>query len=127
MPTDRVGPLASISIDCLDTDQLATFYSRLLGLEEAFATADRGVICLAGAGPMLTLMRVNDYTAPSWPQGPQRQQFHLDVAVENLESAVSAATALGAKISEQQPAPDRWRVLIDPAGHPFCLSTVRPG
>jgi catechol-2,3-dioxygenase len=126
MVTQRVGTLASISIDCLDTDQLATFYRRLLGLEEAFATPDRGVICLGGAGPMVTLMRVTDYTAPSWPDGPQRQQFHLDVAVEELDSSVADAIALGAKEADQQPAPDLWRVLIDPAGHPFCLSTVRP-
>lgn len=126
MPTERVGPLASISIDCPDTDLLATFYAHLLGLEEAFATPDRGVISLAGAGPMLTLMRVDDYCAPSWPDGPQRQQFHIDVAVEDLDSAVADATALGAKEAEHQPAPDLWRVLIDPAGHPFCLSTVRP-
>jgi catechol-2,3-dioxygenase len=126
MSTERVGALASISIDCPDADLLATFYSRLLGLEEAFATPGRGVICLAGAGPMLTLMRVNDYSVPSWPDGPQRQQFHLDVAVENLDSAVADATALGAKEADHQPAPDLWRVLIDPAGHPFCVSTVRP-
>jgi Glyoxalase-like domain len=75
---------------------------------------------------MVTLMRVNDYTAPSWPEGPQRQQLHLDVAVEELDSSVADAIALGAKEADQQPAPDLWRVLIDPAGHPFCLSTVRP-
>ena len=49
-----VGALASFSIDCPDPDALAPFYCALLGLEEAFATSDRGVICLAGAGPMLT-------------------------------------------------------------------------
>jgi len=25
-----------------------------------------------------------------------------------------------------QPAPDRYLVLLDPAGHPFCLSTQIP-
>ena len=124
--TTRVGTLASISIDCPDTDALAVFYRNLLDLEEAFATPDRGVICLAGAGPMLTLMRVEEYVAPSWPAGPQHQQMHLDLAVDDLDSAVAAAIALGARESEHQPAPDQWRVLIDPIGHPFCLSTVRP-
>ncbi len=124
--TTRVGTLASISIDCPDTDALAVFYRNLLGLEEAFATPDRGVICLAGAGPMLTLMRVEEYVAPSWPAGPQHQQMHLDLAVDDLDSAVAAAIALGARESEHQPASDQWRVLIDPIGHPFCLSTVRP-
>jgi hypothetical protein len=121
-----VGSLASISIDCPDPDALAPFYCALLGLQEAFAIPDRGVICLAGAGPMLTLMRVNTYAAPSWPNGPQHQQMHIDVGVDHLESAVSAAIALGAVEAAHQPAPDQWRVLLDPVGHPFCLSTVRP-
>ena len=124
--TERVGRLASISVDCPDTDRLADFYSRLLGLEEAFATPDRGVVALAGAGPMLTLMRVDSYVAPSWPEGPQRQQLHLDVAVEDLDSATEAAVALGATSAGHQPAPQQWRVLLDPVGHPFCLTAVRP-
>jgi hypothetical protein len=74
---------------------------------------------------MLTLMRVNTYVPPSWPEGPQHQQMHLDVAVEDLDSAVASALALGAAEASHQPAPDKWRVLIDPVGHPFCLSTVR--
>ena len=125
MPT-RVGTLASISIDCPDPDALAPFYKGLLGLEEVFAPPDRGVIVLGGAGPMLTLMRVDTYVQPSWPNGPQHQQMHIDVGVDDLESAVSAAIALGAVEATHQPAPDQWRVLLDPVGHPFCLSTVRP-
>lgn len=124
--TEPVGQLASISLDCPDTDRLAGFYTGLLGLKEAFATADRGVIALAGAGPMLTLMRVDDYVAPSWPGGPQHQQMHLDIAVEDLDAATDSAAALGATIAEHQVSPDQWRVLLDPAGHPFCLTAVRP-
>jgi hypothetical protein len=71
-------------------------------------------------------MRVDTYVAPSWPGGPQHQQMHFDVAVDDLETAVPAAIALGAIEAAYQPAPDRWRVLLDPVGHPFCLSTVRP-
>jgi hypothetical protein len=75
---------------------------------------------------MLTLMRVDTFVAPSWPQGTQHQQMHLDLAVDDLDSAVASAIALGAREAEHQPAPDEWRVLIDPGGHPFCVSTVRP-
>ena len=124
--TEPVGQLASISLDCPDTDLLAGFYARLLGLEEVFATPDRGVVALAGAGPMLTLMRVDQYVAPSWPEGPQHQQLHLDIAVEELDSATDAAVALGATPAKHQPAPEQWRVLLDPVGHPFCLTAVRP-
>jgi catechol 2,3-dioxygenase-like lactoylglutathione lyase family enzyme len=122
----RIGPLASISIDCPDPDLLAPFYQALLGLEEVFATPGRAEVVLSGAGPMVTLMRVDTYVAPSWPHGPQRQQMHIDVAVDDLQSAVPAAIALGATEAAHQPDPDRWRVLLDPVGHPFCLTTVRP-
>ena len=124
--TTPVGFLGSISIDCPDPDALAPFYCGLLGLAEAFATSDRGVVSLAGAGPALTLMRVDSYVPPQWPDGPQHQQMHLDVGVDDIDAAVAAAIALGAREAEHQPDPDRWRVLIDPVGHPFCLSTVRP-
>lgn len=124
--TAAVGHLASISLDCPDAELLAVFYGRLLGLDEAFATPDRGVIALAGAGPMLTLMRVDDFIAPTWPDGPQRQQLHLDIAVEDLDPAVESAVALGAVPAGHQPVPSQWRVLLDPAGHPFCLTVVRP-
>jgi catechol 2,3-dioxygenase-like lactoylglutathione lyase family enzyme len=121
-----VGYLASISIDCPNPDALVRFYCDLLGLEEFFATPDRGVIALSGAGPMVTLMRVDEYVAPSWPDGPQHKQMHLDLAVDDLDEAVAAAVAIGAVEAEAQAAPDQWRVLLDPVGHPFCLSTVRP-
>ncbi|MCT7660474.1 VOC family protein [Mycobacterium deserti] len=124
--TAAIGFLGSISIDCPDPDALAPFYRGLLGLDEAFATPDRGVVSLSGAGPMVTLMRVDEYVAPSWPNGPQKQQMHLDVGVDDLDTAVAAAIELGAAEAAHQTAPDRWRVLLDPVGHPFCLSTVRP-
>lgn len=124
--TSRIAPLASISIDCPDPDVLAPFYCGLLGLTEAFAFADRSVICLEGAGPMLTLMRVDDYVAPEWPNGAQRQQMHLDLASEDLDRDVAAALNIGAREAEHQPQPDRWRVMLDPVGHPFCLSAFRP-
>jgi catechol 2,3-dioxygenase-like lactoylglutathione lyase family enzyme len=124
--TTPVGHLASISIDCPDPDALVRFYCDLLGLEEVFATPDRGVVSLSGAGPMVTLMRVDSYEPPAWPNGPQHKQMHLDLAVDDLDTAVAAAEALGAVQAQVQTAPEHWRVLLDPVGHPFCLSTVRP-
>ncbi|MFC7376133.1 VOC family protein [Brachybacterium sp. GCM10030267] len=123
---DAIAPLASISIDCPRPDDLAPFYCALLGLEEAFATPGREVVSLAGAGPMLTLMTADEFTAPQWPEGPQRAQMHLDLAAEDLEAAVTAATEIGAREADAQPEPSAWRVMLDPVGHPFCLSAVRP-
>jgi Glyoxalase-like domain len=44
--------------------------------------------------------------------------------VDDLDRA--EALRLGARRAIEQRAPDRWRVLLDPAGHPFCLSTQIP-
>ena len=38
----------------------------------------------------------------------------------DLEAAVADAVALGATVATAQPQ-EHVRVLLDPAGHPFCL------
>ena len=46
--------------------------------------------------------------------------MHFDFQVGDLDTAVAEAVELGATIAQFQPN-DNLRVLIDPAGHPFCL------
>jgi hypothetical protein len=51
-------------------------------------------------------------------------QIHLDIWVEDLTAGVAWATACGAVEADQQPSnrdPNRLRIMVDPAGHPFCL------
>lgn len=53
-------------------------------------------------------------------------QIHLDIWVENLAAGVAWAKNCGATEASPQPAGrdlDRLRVMVDPAGHPFCLWT----
>ncbi len=50
----------------------------------------------------------------------QQTQTHLDIAVRDLGSAVAHAQLVGATVAEYQPQTD-VRVMLDPAGHPFCL------
>jgi hypothetical protein len=40
--------------------------------------------------------------------------------VKDLDAAIADAVALGARVAEFQPQ-DNVRVLLDPAGRPFCL------
>jgi hypothetical protein len=47
-------------------------------------------------------------------------QLHLDLQVTDLAAAVEDAVALGATLAQFQPQDD-VRVLLDLAGHPFCL------
>jgi hypothetical protein len=47
-------------------------------------------------------------------------QAHLDLEVEDLDAAVAHAVEVGATVAAFQPQ-DHVRVMLDPAGHPFCL------
>jgi len=46
--------------------------------------------------------------------------MHFDFQVGDLDGAVADAVALGASLAQTQPHA-AVRVLLDPAGHPFCL------
>lgn len=46
--------------------------------------------------------------------------IHLDVAVDDLAAGVAWAIDAGATLADYQPQTD-VRVMLDPAGHPFCL------
>jgi catechol 2,3-dioxygenase-like lactoylglutathione lyase family enzyme len=122
--TEPVGRLGATSIDCPDPSALADFYGALLGMRRLVETPDGGVVAITDGSATLALMRVADYVAPTWPEPGQLQQMHLDVSVTDLDAAVAGAVALGAREAGHQADPARWRVLLDPAGHPFCLTTV---
>jgi hypothetical protein len=119
-----VGRLGATSIDCPDPVVLADFYGALLGMHRLVETPDGSVVAITDGAATLALMRVDDYVAPTWPAPGQLQQMHLDVSVHDLDAAVTAAVALGAREATHQADPTRWRVLLDPVGHPFCLTTV---
>jgi catechol 2,3-dioxygenase-like lactoylglutathione lyase family enzyme len=116
--------LAAISLDASDPAALAAFYRDYLELEVMWDSPD--FIALGGAGVFLTVQRVADHNPPDWPTGAAGKQMHLELAVSDLEPAERAALALGARKADEQPSPERWRVLIDPAGHPFCITTLIP-
>ena len=46
--------------------------------------------------------------------------LHLDLEVDDLETAGAHVRAAGATLAGHQPQDD-VRVWLDPAGHPFCL------
>jgi hypothetical protein len=48
--------------------------------------------------------------------------MHLDFVIDDLTRAERDALDLGAIKPDSQPGGDRFRVLLDPAGHPFCIA-----
>lgn len=116
--------LGSIALDCGDPGELGKFWAALLEGEIAFASDE--FVAVRTTKIWLAAVRVESYLPPTWPAGSIPKQMHLDLAVEDLSEAETKAASLGARRVESQPAPDRYVVFLDPAGHPFCLSTQIP-
>jgi hypothetical protein len=107
------------SLDCADPNALAEFYVGLLDGRILWRTAGSSGVRLPD-GTTLAMQAVSDYRAPQWPG---HSVVHLDFTVgAGLEVSVQRAVELGASVVPEQPDP-RWRVLLDPAGHPFCFTT----
>ncbi|HEY7625505.1 MAG TPA: VOC family protein [Ilumatobacteraceae bacterium] len=130
MPTPRTR-LASTVLDSADPRRLAAFYERLLGWTIAVSEParpesppeDGWVILRSGSGDTaLSFQYEPNYSPPVWPSVPDAplMMVHLDIAVDDLDAAVEWAGELGATPADHQPKDD-VRVMLDPAGHPFCL------
>lgn len=119
--TATVGRLWAVTLDCAETAPLAGFWAAVLGGTVHPYTDDFTGVELP-SGLWIGVYRVDDHRPPQWPDGDVPKQFHLDVAVPELDSAEREVVGLGARKAAHQPAPDRWRVFLDPAGHPFCIT-----
>jgi catechol 2,3-dioxygenase-like lactoylglutathione lyase family enzyme len=116
-----------------DPRALAAFYERLLGwtivasepARPGFPPEDGWAMLRSDCETGLTALAMQwepDYVPPTWPPvpGEQGMMIHLDIAVDDLDAAVAWAVRAGATLAEHQPQ-ERVRVMLDPAGHPFCL------
>ncbi|MGV9677347.1 VOC family protein [Nocardia sp. NPDC003482] len=118
-----IAKFGAIALDSRDPRRLAEFYRALLDFEIRYESDE--LVALQGAGIFLTIEHVADHEPPDWPDNKIPKQMHLDLFVPDLDEAEQAAIACGATKPAFQPSPSRWRVLLDPSGHPFCL-TVPP-
>ncbi|MBV2361753.1 VOC family protein [Streptomonospora nanhaiensis] len=114
---------AAVTFDCADPAEMARFYGGLLGLPVVYSS-DHFVLLGREGAPGLGFNRLADYRRPTWPDPAQEKQAHIELGVDDLDDAQAHLVANGAVAPEFQPSPDRWRVLLDPAGHPFCISTM---
>jgi predicted enzyme related to lactoylglutathione lyase len=109
-------------LDAPDARELAEFYQRLLGWPKGADEPDWVTLRPPGGGIGLSFQTENAYVRPNWPAGPgdQQMQIHLDIEVDDLDTASAHAVAAGATVADYQPQDD-VRVHLDPVGHPFCL------
>lgn len=117
----------SITLDCSDAETLAEFYSALFGWTVS-ARDGAGWVQLRdpNGGFGLNLQAEHAYEPPVWPEQPGRpgKMMHFEILVDDLEAAVDLVIRIGGSQAPSQPHdrdPNRIRVMLDPAGHPFCL------
>lgn len=119
--SETTARLAMVSIDCADAAAEAAFWSEFLGWQVAMQGDGYAMLVDPAGGASLGFGDVEGYQPPPWPNESGSKQFHLDLAVSDIAGAEQRASALGATLADPQPG-DTWRVLLDPAGHPFCLT-----
>ncbi len=112
-----------VVLDAPNARELARFYQRLLGWK--IFNESPGWVDLAPseeAGFNLAFATEENYVRPVWPseEGKPLMMMHLDIEVDDLDDAVAHAVEVGAELASYQPQ-EKVRVLLDPAGHPFCL------
>lgn len=112
-----------VVLDAPDARELAAFYARLLGwqiINESPEWVD--LAPSENAGYNLAFATEKNYVRPVWPtvDGKPQMSMHLDIGVDDIEEAVTHAIESGAEIASFQPQ-ETVRVMLDPAGHVFCL------
>ena len=115
--------LSTVVLDAPNGPELAAFYSRLLGWKPKYEEPEWVLLGAPNGGTSLSFQTVSHFKPPVWPEpqpGDQSMMLHLDIEVQDLQTAVAHALAAGAKLADFQPQED-VRVFFDPAGHPFCL------
>lgn len=119
----------TVTLDCADAEALGSFYSDLFGWE---INARDGAGWVQARDPDggvgLNFQSDDAYERPAWPEEPGRQakMMHFEILVDDLEAAVERVLRAGGAQAPHQPRDRnqaRIRVMLDPAGHPFCLFT----
>jgi hypothetical protein len=115
-----------IVFDAGDIEAESTFWAGLLG---GTVYRDEGWHSIVVDGEwVMGVQHAPNHVAPEWPTGPQQQQVHLDLHVDDLKEADRLAVELGGRQLQgaRRPAdnPDgdeMFAVYASPAGHPLCF------
>jgi catechol 2,3-dioxygenase-like lactoylglutathione lyase family enzyme len=118
----------AVCIDCPpgEFEDVVGFYRDMLGLQIADKEVRWAKLRNPDGGMEINIQAEGWYVPPVWPERApaQAKMMHFEIRVDDVEAAVTHATTLGAREAPQQP-DDRdgstLRIMLDPAGHPFCL------
>jgi len=116
-----IAELGVVVLDCPDPRALAAFYAGVLGGTVEVEGEGEWVDLKVPGGQALAFQKAAGHVPPKWPAPGDSQQFHLDLTVEDLDTAEKGVLALGATPLDTENRSRGFRVYADPAGHPFCL------
>jgi len=110
-----------LCIDSNDPDELATFWTDVLGWRRTYDT-DHEVVLEPpkgspedGVAPDLLFLRVPE-------EKSVKNRLHIDLRPDDQEAEVRRVEGLGARrVSVGQGADATWVVLADPEGNEFCI------
>ena len=133
-----MGRIANVTFACADPGRLAEFWAAVLDYEiqrlpeevlqqlrDAGVDMTSRAACVdpQGSGPRLFFIKKEKTPTTSIP-------IHLDVAVEDVEAAVTRFEALGARVKERKtetlgPFTSYAVVMADPEENGFCVQAAR--
>jgi predicted enzyme related to lactoylglutathione lyase len=108
---------SAVTIDCLDPERIARFWSALLGRRPG--PSQDGWVYLGERGDALPRMVFQPVPEPQ--QGKAR--LHLDITVDDIDRAIARVNALGGRDTGERHGHSEGVVVVaaDPEGHEFCL------
>lgn len=115
-----IGVIGDVVIDVADLERGGTFWSQILGVEVAFRHHQFWWLGRQNEGaPNIVLQRTDE-------EKVGKNRAHLDIRVEDLETALAKVEDLGGSRLRHVIEPDYslW-VVADPDGNEFCL--IPPG
>jgi predicted enzyme related to lactoylglutathione lyase len=108
---------SGVTIDCLDPERVARFWSALLGRESG--PSQDGWVYLGHRGDAQPRLAFQPVSQPK----DGKVRIHLDVTVENIDEAIDVVTALGGRFTGERHDYDEGIVVVmaDPEENEFCL------
>jgi predicted enzyme related to lactoylglutathione lyase len=115
-----IASLGMLDLECHDPRVLGDFYGQVLGWDVVLSHDE--YVEISDGSTRILFSRVDGYQAADWPTSTSPKRYHLCLSAPDMATAVERCLELGADKPDFQPGGDRWTVLTDPAGHPFCLA-----
>ncbi|WP_069160001.1 VOC family protein [Nocardia altamirensis] len=112
-----VNRWVGVTIDCVDVQRVAGFWSALLDREPG--PSEPGWVYLGQRGDQQPRLVFQPVAEPK----NSKVRLHLDVAVDDIDDGIAQVVALGGRWTGERHDYDQGVVVVmaDPEEHEFCL------